>query len=259
MSEGGRDYQCIQPGKLTPTMTCYACGELATSIEHAPPKSWFAKQAWCEPETVPACHRHNELNSMDIQLVGGILAGLAGGTCAGEVWNRVRREITQRPTAELGQLYHRVQADGTITLTAGDVMTLRRAFRAIGNALHFVTTQVQRDHDWHVMSPLLKSSAESQKVKAQIDAEFAKGQWQAHMWRSPECVRWWSGTLCEKVVYRLELYNALQIFLVERADDPVSESEDSVADESDADPTSATGSSEVAPRNGDPTSIAEPE
>lgn len=52
---------------------CYMCDEESTSVEHAPPKSFFPTDKRTNLITVPACRTHNEDTSKDDECVRNII------------------------------------------------------------------------------------------------------------------------------------------------------------------------------------------
>jgi len=53
---------------------CYFCSQDATSVEHAPAKSFFPKNLRTNLITVDSCPTHNELTSLDDEYVRNIIA-----------------------------------------------------------------------------------------------------------------------------------------------------------------------------------------
>lgn len=52
---------------------CYMCNEESTSVEHAPPKSFFPSDKRTNLITVPACKSHNEATSNDDEYARNII------------------------------------------------------------------------------------------------------------------------------------------------------------------------------------------
>lgn len=55
-------------------MTCYICGQTATSVEHAPAKCFFPEDKRINLTTVDSCSTHNEDASKDDEYVRNIIA-----------------------------------------------------------------------------------------------------------------------------------------------------------------------------------------
>ena len=69
-----------------PVETCYACVGLATTKEHAPPRSFFPK-IWKRGNliTVPSCDAHNHDQSEDVEYARNVISTMFGTNAVGQL------------------------------------------------------------------------------------------------------------------------------------------------------------------------------
>ncbi len=70
--------------KIESGMTCYYCGNAATSSEHVPPKCFFPKDRRKDLIQVPACALHNESTSKDDSYVLFFISSFIGNNEVGK-------------------------------------------------------------------------------------------------------------------------------------------------------------------------------
>ncbi|MES2784731.1 MAG: hypothetical protein V4684_04655 [Pseudomonadota bacterium] len=136
--------------------TCYACGLLATSREHVPPKNLFPERKDI-PQldlrqdliTVPSCDLHNLAKSQDDEFLMVSLAGLIGNNAIGyrhnmgKVDRAVRRSASRLLMKAVVKPQHLLRVEVApnrfvdVLWGTPDVERLRSCFDAIVRGLHF--------------------------------------------------------------------------------------------------------------------------
>jgi hypothetical protein len=149
-----------------------------------------------------------------VQLIGAIYAKLGRNECAKLVQERVQREISSR-NGRVRQLFER-EKDGIIPLLKDEILSHRKLFRGIGNALHYLVTGEQREHEWFILSPIV-SSPLAEAMKTWVEGLMPGERWREENTRQPGCFRWWSGSVAGKFVYRLEFYASITVYLIDRS------------------------------------------
>ena len=199
---------------------CYACGGPSVNVEHAPPRSWFASKNWSDPFTVPSCVQHNNDNSKDVEYVRDILASMSVNDCANSVWQQGTRPAAEagRGPVKLLSAKTKVVNNGDQQVDATDVDThrIKHVFRAIGDALRFCIYKTPRQHNWFVYAPWLNSHEEATASKTLIDSEAVAAHWFSQESKAPHCFEWWTSNFNDQLVLRLQFYDTVDVFLVER-------------------------------------------
>ena len=148
--------------------TCYMCGDIATSYEHAPPKCIFPEQKDL-PEgmdlrknliTVPSCEVHNSNKSTDDEFLLFIVVHGYFNNKEGKdhFFSKVVRAFERRPKF-IENLYKSkmpIVVDGEETVAVNiDVERFNKTISNICRALYFYETQEKWMHRIDVVSPML--------------------------------------------------------------------------------------------------------
>lgn len=139
-----------------PTLTCYMCSSLKTSVEHVPPKGLFPKQSDLphgvdlrkQLITVPSCNLHNSEKSKDDEyLMYALVFGIQNNqTAVTQVKTKISRALVKRVgIAKLIARHQKpVKVENTTTGILYETVALRidmqkidQGFDHIGRALHF--------------------------------------------------------------------------------------------------------------------------
>ncbi len=140
--------------------TCYACSGLATSREHAPPRSFFPEGRRNNLITVPSCKTHNHGNASDVEYVRNAIAFLAGINDAGTAIMQSAMRSLDRGRALFNQTFRSIRPfvrnGEEVGIFKIDLARLKAVMISTTQALHY------RDHGqkwkwWCFFSPTLES------------------------------------------------------------------------------------------------------
>ena len=145
--------------------TCYACDQLATTREHAPPKSFFPADKRDQLITVPSCEVHNNDNSPDVDYVRNLLSFQFGTNQDGlsQFNGVVQRSLARSTGLKVSMLSSMatVQVDETLTgQVTVDRCRVDRIMKAIVQALHFRDTS-QKVREWTIIDEFLDGTDQS--------------------------------------------------------------------------------------------------
>jgi hypothetical protein len=202
--------------------TCYLCGDLATSVEHVPPKGFFPDgHAKRQLITVSACASHNELTSADDEYVRNVIAMALGNNKVGsdhalaKVIRSLQRSVPLQKTtfkdpepleAEHGTTYRfRIDRD-----------RIERVMKKIGYGLYFHATKQPWARELIVSMPALQEDdggLSPQDALARF-AEFARAA-ERHDGENPDVFRYflrWGSQ--DKTVIVAEFYENFPVWIM---------------------------------------------
>lgn len=150
-------YNCRMPPKKSAIESCYACERPASTIEHCPPKSFFATRQRQNLITVPSCAEHNNENSKDVEYARNAITTLWGINTTGlELFERKTKKSLERSP---GLLFHSfstmepvMQGEHVTGIYHLDIDRLELVFGACVRAIHYRDTR-QKHADWGIVMP----------------------------------------------------------------------------------------------------------
>jgi hypothetical protein len=140
-------------------VTCYACEKPATTVEHAPPKSFFPEGQRVNLITVPSCADRNNANSKDVKYARNVITIMFGVNKIGEQHfsDKSLRSFDHSP-ALLRSTFSDISPvrfqGGTIGKFAVDTARIEAVTSACVCALHFRETGVRKPN-WGINLPNL--------------------------------------------------------------------------------------------------------
>lgn len=135
--------------------TCYACDEVATTVEHVPPRSFFPIGSRKDLLTVPSCEAHNNDLSKDVEYVRNIIPLVMGTNDTGHKHfvNKVLPSFDRSPALKAQTFRDLREVDlggGPAGIFTVDLVRLTRVMEAILAALYFRETG-QKNARWAVI------------------------------------------------------------------------------------------------------------
>jgi hypothetical protein len=157
-------------------LTCYACDQPATTMEHAPPKSFFPKEHRANLITVPSCALHNNANSLDVEYSRNVITTMFG---TNEIAQKQFSDKVERSFIHSPNLVYTTFADirgvvfdkTLIGVCAADAKRLERVMSACACALHFRESG-ERKTDWYIVFPNLAFSENAEQEAVAGWSEF---------------------------------------------------------------------------------------
>ena len=201
--------------------TCYACGQPATTKEHAPPQSFFPKGHRNNLITVPSCAVHNNDNSQDVEYARNIISVTNGVNEVGtqHFLRKGVASLEHTPAllvtsfSDIRPLSIDGQTVGAFTL---DTDRIDRVISATLTALHFHETR-EKLVRWHVVIPnrgfsSRNNTPEEMQKWTRFMSMFTQISYTPRTTGSPEVFRYAVSDLKDGWVYQLVFYNGYFFF-----------------------------------------------
>jgi hypothetical protein len=199
--------------------TCYACELLATTKEHAPPRSFFPAGHRHNLITVPSCALHNNDNSMDVEYARGVVTSMFGTNLIAEQHfnDKVLRSFDRSPglLSTTFADFRGMKLQGKTTgVFEVNIKRMERVMSACVSALHFNDTG-QKQTAWEIFFANLafseRASPEEQSAWSEFLSMIGKMSFSKQPTNSPDVFQYAIGDFLGSRIYQMRFYKAFVV------------------------------------------------